>query len=127
MLSWCGTSDYAYLLVLMPDTFALRTRPKCRYLHSNQLTGTLPSAWSALVNLGWLWVPRSLPIHCFGRGECNRTALPASSCALLGWMPDYTYSLVLIQLGHLIGSCHACGRHTCVVPCAIAVIWIPTS
>ena len=32
----------------------------CRYLHSNQLTGSLPAAWSALASLQQMWVPCSL-------------------------------------------------------------------
>jgi hypothetical protein len=33
---------------------------KCRHLFNNQLTGTLPAAWSALTGLGSMWVPCAL-------------------------------------------------------------------
>jgi hypothetical protein len=30
---------------------------QCRRLYDNQLTGTLPAAWSAMASLGEMWVP----------------------------------------------------------------------
>jgi hypothetical protein len=38
----------------------LCTLPECRSLNSNQLTGALPAAWSALAGLNYMWVPCTL-------------------------------------------------------------------
>jgi hypothetical protein len=49
--------------VALIDTHSVScTWSECRYLQNNQLTGTLPAAWSALAGLNAMWVPRALLI-----------------------------------------------------------------
>ena len=46
-----------------PPPCVLCTPLECRYLNTNQLTGTLPAAWSALSGLARMWVACALLIR----------------------------------------------------------------
>jgi hypothetical protein len=87
----------AVAVIVTRPVFCAPALSQCRELSFNQLTGTLPAAWSALPGLREMWVPCAL---------ADPRVPPRCGCSLLGLCGRH-----LVQLCRQLPVCQTRGQH----------------